>query len=165
MATRRSKKEKGEERHPVVGFVPVRKIPENTLYMQMHGGVATLPDKTEIDLGSTCGLGGVSLLAGCSKGPRDKNDGRSSLARRYHVEGRDLVDAVIRDDAKDGEDPALAMAAALEKILTANHVTEKLLDDVDDDKLSGKRAMSLMNITIADVRAAAKALAAFRGIT
>lgn len=45
-----------------VAQMPIRRCPENRIYLRQHGAHGKLPDGREFDIGSTCGFGGTDLV-------------------------------------------------------------------------------------------------------
>lgn len=46
----------------IVGTVNIERAKENALFLMQEGGTAKLPDGRKASFGSTCGLGGASLV-------------------------------------------------------------------------------------------------------
>jgi hypothetical protein len=79
---------------------PIRIIPRNVMFLQQSGANGTLPDGRKFDIGSTCGLGGVSLIISVYGKTKDGHDSPS-----FEINAREAMDLLCRAGAFDLEAP------------------------------------------------------------
>lgn len=79
----------------IIGAINVQREKENALFMMQEGGSAELPDGRVASFGSTCGLGGASLIILVPA----KNKGENS--RYFTVNARDVFDILNNEGYLD----------------------------------------------------------------
>lgn len=80
-------------RHVEVATVPIRRAPKNALFMRQSGGDGRLPDGRKFDIGSTCGLGGVSLVV-CVYSADGHSGTGGPDGGTFLVDGQEMIEAL-----------------------------------------------------------------------